>query len=536
MKTNKKQAFWVGILGSVFALTFVAGPAHAAKTLVYCSEGSPSTFNPQIATDGTTYTNTSAIYNRLVEFKYGETSVEPMLAESWSTSKDGMTYTFKLRKGVKFQTTAYFTPTREFNADDVLFTFNRQRLKDHPFHKVSGGSYEYFDSMEMGRIIKDIVKVDAHTVKFVLSQAEAPFLANLAMDFASILSAEYGDTLMKAGKPEKMDIEPVGTGPFTFVRYDKDQSVRYKTNPDYFKGRAKFDQLVFSITQDPSVRFQKLKTGECNLVTEPAPQDLKAMSADPKLQVMQAPGLNVGYLAMNVEKKPFNNPLVRQAINMALDRKSYIDAIYLGNAVIAKNPFPPSMWSFNNSVKDYEHNPAKAKELLAKAGLPNGFEAELWTLPVSRPYNPNGKKMGEMMQADLAKVGIKVKLVTYDWPTYLKKTKEGDHQIVQMGWTGDNGDPDNFMNVLLGCASVKAGSNLARWCDKDFNELVQKAKMTPDKAKRTKFYKQAQEEFKKAAPWVTLAHSVVYRAMGKNVHGFKINPFGTDQFHEVELK
>ncbi len=512
--------------------------AHASKTLVYCSEGSPSNFNPQLATDGTSLTAGSRqIYNRLVEFKYGETTIEPALASSWEISKDHLTYTFKLRKGVKFQTTAGFTPTRTLNADDVLFSFNRQRQKDHPFHKVGGGAYEYFDSMELGSLLKDIVKVDDLTVRFELNHPEAPLLADLAMDFASILSKEYADQVMKAGNPDKIDNEPVGTGPFVLVKYAKDEQIRYKSNPDYFRGKAKIDNLVFAITPDASVRYQKLKVGECQVVTEPAPADLKAIQADAKLNVVERPGMNIAYLAFNTKKAPFDKLEVRQAVNYALNRKSYIDAIYLGNAEIAKNPIPPTIWSYNNAVKDYGYDPEKAKALLKKAGFEKGLEIELWTMPVSRPYNPNGKKMGEMMQADLEKIGIKAKLVTFDWPTYLAKSKldNADYSLIQFGWSGDNGDPDNFLNVLLSCSAVASGSNYAKWCEKPFDDLIQKARTQTKPAERTKLYQQAQLVFKEQAPWVTLAHSKVYRALSKQVTGYRIDPFGGDNFYPVDL-
>ncbi len=510
--------------------------AFAAKTFVNCAEGSPSSFNPQIASDGATYNATKAIYDKLVDFKYGETTLIPALAESWTVGKDGLSYTFRLRGGVKFQTTSFFTPTRTLNADDVFFSFNRPRLKDHPYNTVGGGVYEYFTSMEMDKIIKNVVKVDDLTVRFELSRPDAPFLTNLAMDFASILSAEYADQLAKKNAKTNIDFEPVGTGPFVFVRYDKDQTIRYKANPDYYRGKASIENLIFAITPDASVRFQKLKTGECHFVAQPSPADLTAMKADSRIQVLQKPGLNVGYLAMNTTKAPFDNVLVRQAVNHAMNRKGYLEAIYLGNAVQATNPLPPTIWSYKKGLKEYEYNPAKAKELLAKAGLAKGFSTELWTLPVSRPYNPNGKKMGEMMQADLAKVGIQVKLVSYDWPTYLDKTRKGEHTMAQLGWTGDNGDPDNFLNMLLGCPSVIGGSNVARWCYKSFDDLVQKARIVTARATRSKLYEDAQEIFKREAPWVTLAHAVVHRAMVKGVQGYKIDPFGADYFYEVDLK
>ncbi|MFN7453769.1 MAG: ABC transporter substrate-binding protein [Pseudobdellovibrionaceae bacterium] len=506
------------------------------KTFVYCSEGSPSAFNPQLATDGPSFNASRNIYNTLVEFKHGSTEIEPALAQSWEISKDGLTYTFKLRPGVKWHTTEGFTSTRDFNADDVIFTFERQMKAEHPFHKVSNASYEYFNSMEMGKIIKSVTKIDDLTVEMKLSQMEAPFLANLAMDFASILSAEYGQKMLDAKTPEKVDTDPVGTGPFVFQSYQKDTMIRFKAFESYWKGKAKLDNLVFAITPDPSVRFQKLKAGECHLVAEPAPADLEAMKSNPKLKVYEKEGLNVGYLAFNNEKAPFNKLEVRQAIHHALNRAAYLDSVYMGRAMVAKNPIPPTIWSYNEAVVDYDYNVEKAKELLKKAGFPNGFETELWTLPVSRPYNPAGKKMGELMQADLAAVGIKVKLVTYDWPTYLEKSRKGEHQLLQLGWNGDNGDPDNFLNVLLGCAAVKAGSNVARWCHKPFNDLVQKAKQTSQQPERVELYKKAQTIFKEQAPWVTLAHSKVYRATAANVEGYQIHPFGSENFEVLDLK
>ena len=219
-----------------------------------------------------------------------------------------------------------------------------------------------------------------------------------------------------------------------------------------------------------------------------------------------------------------------------MNQKSYIDLIYRSQGAPAKNPIPPTIWSYNKSTPAHEYNIEKAKALLKEAGLPNGFETELWTLPVSRPYLPNGKKLGELIQADLAKVGVKVKLVTFDWPVYLEKSKKGDHQMIQMGWTGDNGDPDNFMNVLLGCAAIKAGSNMARWCDKDFDALMQKAKEDSNPKLRTAFYEKAQIIFDQQKPWYAVAHSKLNKVISDKVVGYKIDPFGHENFQSVDLK
>lgn len=521
----------------VFALAVFSSVASAEKTFVYCSEASPSSFNPQLAEDGATFNAASQmLYNRLLEFEQGSTKVIPSLAEKWDISKDGKTYTFHLRKNVQFHSTDTFKPTRAFNADDVIFSYERALKKDHPYHKVSGGAYTYFAAMDMDKMIKEIVKVDDHKVKFVLNAPEAPFLANIAMSFAVILSKEYADQMAKAKTMEKVDTEPVGTGPFVIKRYVKDSSIRYEAFDKYWEGRAKLDKVVFAITPDANVRFQKLKARECNFIAEPSPQDLKAISGAGNLKLMSQPGANVGYLAMNTEKPPFDKLEVRQAVAHALNRENYLNVVYQGTASLAKNPVPPTVWGADGSTKDVEYNVEKAKELLKKAGFPNGFETELWTLPVSRPYNPNGKKMGELMQSDLAKIGIKVKLVTYDWPTYLKKTKNGEHSMAQLGWTTDNGDPDNFLGVLLSCAAVKGGANMARFCDKNYDAIVTKARTINDIKGRTSQYFKAQSYFREKTPWVLLAHATVFRGMSKNIEGYKISPLGMEDFYPIDLK
>ena len=279
--------------------TMLAAGAAQAKTLVYCSEGSPEGFDPAPYTAGTTFDASSKpIYNRLAEFDRGTTNVKPGLAESWEISPDGMEVTFKLRKGVKFHTTAYFTPTREFNADDVIFTFARQWKKDNSWNQYTAGiSWEYFNGMDMPALLKDIVKVDDYTVKFVLTHPEAPFIANMAMDFASIVSAEYAAKLEADGKKEMINQQPVGTGPFSFVDYQKDAVIRYKAHPDYWEGKQAIDDLIFAITTDASVRTQKLKAGECHVAPYPNPADIAGLKTDTNLQVAEQEGLNVGYLA-----------------------------------------------------------------------------------------------------------------------------------------------------------------------------------------------------------------------------------------------
>jgi dipeptide transport system substrate-binding protein len=508
-----------------------------AKTLVYCSEGSPEGFAPALYTAGTTFDATSrTVFEGLTHFIRGTTEIEPGMAESWEVSDDGKVYTFKLRKGVKFHAAKHFKPTRDMNADDVIFTFERQWKKDHPFYAISGGNYEYFNSMSMPDLLDRIEKVDDYTVKFYLNRPEAPMIANLAMDFAVIQSAEYADAMKKANTPEKVDQWPIGTGPFVFVGYKKDAQIRYTAFKDYWKGKSPIDKLVFSITPDASVRYAKLKAGECHVMPYPNPADLAAMKTDPDINLMQKEGLNVGYLAYNTMMKPFDDVRVRKALNHAINKAAIIDTVFQGAGKPAKNPIPPTIWSYNEATVDDAYDLETAKKLLAEAGYPDGFAMKVWAMPVQRPYNPNARRMAEVIQADWAKIGVKVEIVSFEWGEYLKRSKDKDRDgAVLLGWTGDNGDPDNFLAVLLGCDGVGA-ANRAQWCNQSFEALIQKAKIVADPKERTKLYEQAQIIFKEQAPWATIAHSVVFEPISNNVVDYKIDPLGGHIFYGVDLK
>ena len=232
-----------------------------SHSLIYCSEGSPVKLNPQVAVDGTSITASArTVFDRLVEYKLGESSLVPGLAERWMVSDDGLTYTFYLRKNVSFHSNSLFTPTRHFNADDVLYSFGRMSDVKHPLHSVGGGIYEYYQSLGMDKNIKQIVKAGDHVVKIFLRRAEAPFLSYIATHHMSIMSREYGEKLLALGKPELFDMKPIGTGPFVLKKYIKDTLIRYSAVKDHFSKAPLIDQLIFSITPDPSVRFQKLKT------------------------------------------------------------------------------------------------------------------------------------------------------------------------------------------------------------------------------------------------------------------------------------
>ncbi len=518
--------------------------AQAATNLVFCSEGSPAGFDPGQYTTGTDFdASAETMFNRLTQFERGGTAVIPGLATKWDISDDGLTYTFHLREGVKFHTTPYFKPTREFNADDVLFTFNRMINKDDPFRKAYPTEFPYFTDMGMDTNITNIEKVDDHTVKFTLKDVDAAFIQNMAMSFASVQSAEYAAQLLKDGKAADINQKPVGTGPFVFKSYQKDSNIRYTGNKDYWKpDDVKIDNLIFAITTDPSVRIQKLKKNECQVTLFPRPADLKALREDKTLKLPEQAGFNLGYIAYNVMDKikgsdqpnPMAQLKVRQALDMAVNKQQIIDSVYQGAGQLAVNAMPPTQWSYDTTIKDTPYNPEKAKELLKEAGIKEGTEINLWAMPVQRPYNPNAKLMAEMLQSDWAKVGIKAKIVTYEWGEYIKRSKGGENGAMLIGWSGDNGDPDNWLNVLFGCDSLE-GNNFSKWCDKKFDDIVKQAKRTSDQGKRTELYKQAQHVLKDAVPMTPIAHSTVFQPMRNNVQDFKISPFGLNSFYGVSV-
>lgn len=549
MKKLKTSLFKLSLLTTTMTLIACGGNAPKeslatadkksgteTKTLIYCSEASPETFDPAQSTAGTVFDASSyAVYNGIVQFKSGDTSIEPALAEKWDISEDGKTYTFHLRQGVKFGTTDFFTPTRNFNADDIIFTLKRLTQKDFDFNKAYPAEFPYSEAMELPDIIKTIKKVDDYTVKVELNEVNAPFLQNLAMPFAYIGSAEYANKLINEGKPEQYALQPVGTGPFIFKKYQKDAQIRYSKNIDYWdKDNVHLDNLVFVITKDSAVRAQKVQVGECNVSGFPKPAEVKAVKKSKKANIAEKPGFNVAYIAYNTEKEKLKDVKVRQALDMAINKEAIINAVYQSLGVKATNPMPPTQWSYNKDLRDAPYDIEKAKKLLKEGGVEN-LSLDLWYMPVQRPYNSNAKLMAEMVQADWNKIGVKANLKTFEWGEYLKRGRKGEHDVIMNGWIGDNGDPDNWLGVLLSCASID-NSNYARWCNPDFDKLIIDARQINDQAERTKKYEHAQVIFKDQLPWTTIGHSMTTVFTTPNVKGYKISPFGAVRFDGVSIE
>ncbi len=450
------------------------------------------------------------IFDTLVAFAYEELKLEPGLATSWKVSDDGLTWRFNLRQGVKFHNGESFT------ALDVKNTIERVIHENHPFYKYGkwSSARAYFAP------VKEVKVVDDHTVDIVTEKPYAPLPNNLAMPFCGILS-----TKAMSEFKDQISNHPIGTGPFKMVKWDKGDQVIFERNDDFWGPKALMDKLIIKAIPDPSSRLMALQSGTIDMADDLDPEAiLNIVKKDPNLYVLEKTGCGIGYLSINCEKPHLNNPLVRRAIYHAVDKKTLLQAIWQGLGMVAKNPYPPTAaWYYDDDIKDYEYNPAKAKELLKEAGLPDGFEMNFFVMPLSRPYMPDPIKTGELVQAYLAAVGIKAKIVRYDWGTYLKKCAAGEHDMFIIGWMGANGDPDAFLYTLLSGDMIKV-VNWARWNNAEYTELVTKARQLFDRAERAKLYKRAIEIFHEDAPWVPLAHNKVLRCVNKKVHDVPLFP------------
>lgn len=498
--------------------------------LVYCVEGSPESFNPQLVTSGTTIDAISQhLYDRLLDIDAQSGEFIPALAKSWQVSPDGLSYRFILRDNVAFHHTAYFQPSRFLNAEDVVFTFNRVLLPQHPFHQTAT-EYPYFDSMEWRQLVAEIKAIGPMEVEFRLNKPDSSFLSTLATDFAAVLSAEYGARLLAQNALMELDQLPVGTGPFLFRQYQKDVLIRYYRHQQHWRQGSNLEQLVIDIVPDSTKRIAKLLTHECDVAPIPRLAELQLLSQRKDFVVDVQTSMNVGYWAFNTQKPPLNNVKVRQALALAINKQNILQAVYFGQAEQADSLLPPTSWAYQKPAVADPYDPVRARTLLAEAGFAKGFSLDIWAMPVQRLYNPNALKMAELIQADLALIGVKARIVSYEWNTFRRKLTLAEHDSVLIGWSADNADPDNFLRPLLSCASAVSGSNRANWCDEHFDNLLQQAVNTADLNERRAFYLQAQQYQAEQMPLVPIAHSKRFQVRSSNITGVQINPYGGINF------
>lgn len=494
------------------------------KTLVFGRGSDSITLDAAIPTDGESIYVTNQIYDTLVRYETENTEVKPALATDWEVSDDNLEWTFQLRDDVTFH------DGNDFTAKDVVFNFERWTTSSEFFY------YGYmFGATEdnMKGIIDKVEATDDYEVKITLSEPNAPFLQTLAMPPFGIASPEAveesGDDYFK---------NPVGTGPFVFEEWIPDDSITVSKNEDYFGEVAKVDQVVFRVIPDNGARFMELQAGSIDLMNGLNPQDIQTAESDEDLQIIRRPSMNVAYMALNTDKEgPMSEKLVRQAINLAIDKEQLI-TLYEGIGKAAVNPIPPSLWGYNDEIKDYDYDVDEAKKLLAEAGYADGFDITLYTFANPRDYMPQPKVTAQAIQEMLKEVNINVEIVENDWDSHLTATENAEHDMAFLGWTGDNGDPDNFFYVLLDKDNTKVGSagNVAFYKSDAVHDLFKDAQMEMDQDKRTEYYMEAQEIIHDDAPWVPIAHTTPPLAGKKGITDYLPHPTGSEPFNLVEIE
>jgi ABC-type transport system substrate-binding protein len=507
-----------------------AGAQAAAKPLVYCADASPEGFDPSLWDSASTGNVTSQIFQGLVAFKRGGAELVPKLASAWTVSPDARTFTFTLRQGVAFHTTPYFKPTRTLNADDVLFTFRRFIDPQQPFNRAFPATFVYPQSLGLAQMIEGIDRVGDYEVRFRLAKPNVNFLSYVADTWAGIHSAEYAAQLLAQGRASAINNQPVGTGPYRFKSYRKDDVLRLQAHPEYWGGVQRTERLVYAISREANVRVQKVARGECHLSAAIRDVDITALTGHPQVVVQKIRALNISYLAFNMKKAPTDKREVREALDIAVDRNALFKVLFpRGDAMQAVSAFPPTVPGYDTTLKN-EFDPERARRLLAAAGFKNGLEIDLWALPIARPTNPNGQLMAQMIQADWAKIGVKARIVTYEWGEYLKRANQGEHQVYMSGWSSSVAAADEFLTPNLSCANSRGG---VKFCNAEFDALLEAARGEVNLPKRLAMFEHAQQIFKRERPWITMAHSSVYIPLRKDVRGFVMAPNGSVDFEGV---
>ena len=500
---------------------------------VYCVSGQISTFNPQQASGGLTVDTLAAqLYDRLLDVDPYTYRLMPELAERWEVLDNGATYRFYLRHGIQFQATPWFSPTRSLNADDVVFSFQRIFNRQHPWHFVNGSSYPYFDSLQFADSVKSVRKIGSHIVEFQLKKPDASFLWHLATHYASVLSAEYADKLTKEDREERLDRLPVGTGPFQLSEYRAGQYIRLVRHPRYWRGVPRMPQVVIDLGSGGTGRLSKLLTGECDVLAWPAASQLTILRDDPRLRLSLRPGMNIAYLAFNTNKPPLNRPEVRHALALAINNQRLMQSIYYGTAETAASILPRASWAYDNEAQITEYDPQKAQAQLKELGI-SGLHLQLWVPTSSQPWNPSPLKTAELLQADMARIGVKVTIIPVEGRFQEARLMDMSHDLTLTGWATDSNDPDSFFRPMLSCAAIRSQTNYAHWCRNDFDTLLQKALRSQQLASRIETYAQAQAILARELPVLPLSSSLRLLAYRYDIKGLVLSPFGNASFAGV---
>ncbi len=519
------------LLATVTACTFGghSGAGEAADTLIIGKPGDALGLDPARIADDESVEVCEQIYEHLVRYAPGSTTIEPALATSWEVSDNGTSWTFHLRPGVKFHDG---TP---FDADAVVFSFERQRDPRHANHE---DDFQYWQ--DQYSYIEKIEALDRLTVRIRIERPYAPFLSSLAMFPAAIVSP----TAVKywgAKYPE----HPVGTGPFRFVSWAPADRIVVERNDAYWGERAGVTRLVFRDIPDARQRLAALEGRAVDVAFAILPEELQYVRLHPDLQLLHTAVSNVAYLAMNTSRPPFDNLDVRHAINYAVNKVPIVKLVYQGLAVPARGPLPPNLWSYNPDVATYDYDPAQARELLAKAAAEGAWDDTkrytFYVLSTPRSYLPDPEQVARVIQRNLEDVGIHTDLVVQDLEHHQADIRAGKHDMCLFGWTADNGDPDNFLKVLLDGRDARDDApfggeqNDAFYRNPEVHGLLTYAEETFDQDERAGYYRRAQEIIARDAPWVPLAHSELAVAARNEVQGLSLHPTGVVYYRRVHL-
>jgi peptide/nickel transport system substrate-binding protein len=501
----------------------------ANSTLVFARNKDAVRLDPAIVTDGMSLNVAKVTMEGLTHYSLGTFDVEPALATSWTTSSDGKIWKFRLRHNVKFQ------DGTQFDADAVKFNFDRWRLRSNPWHKLlqAGEEYSYYESQFGGfpGVISDVRVLGPDQVEFVLTQPMAPFLANLAMPPFTMSSPT---AMKKAG--ENYFRQPVGTGPYIVADWVKDDHITLKAFTDYWGPKPQIATVILRDIPDAATTMLTLQKGDVDGWEYPRPDDLGAIQADRHLELYHQPPNSLLYLAINVEKPPFDNVLVRRAVNEAVNADAIVKNFFDPSASVATDMLPLPVWPHPNKTS-YPYDPADARRLLARAGFPHGFSTTLWYMTVPRPYVPEPQRVAEAIQADLQAVGINAKLEGFEWGPYLDKTQNAEHSLALYGWTGDNGDPDNFTYVILDKdnAIPPGAQNICFWKNDAFHNLMIAAQRVMDRSQRATYYTRALQIVHDQAPLVPLVHTAPPIVFKRTVLGYIPNPDTSESFENMSL-
>ena len=495
--------------------------AQAPKTLIIAIGTDQTGLDPQTVENNESGFVMATIFDSIVNYKPGSSLVGPGLAEKWEISPDGKVYTFHFRHGVKFHDG---TPmTARTVAADVDRAINPQ----NPCYVLARKGVDTYDDFTFGSA-KDgtVVRMDVvndDTLRFTLPKPNAPFLSSLAMVWQGIMSPE-------ATKKYNCDAgqHPVGTGPFKFVEAVRNDHITVGANPDYWGGRPKVDRIVFQIVPESATRMLKLERSEVQILADVPPSDYSRVTGNSALKLYQQPGLTILGVSMSNDLGPFKDRRVRQAMNYAVDKDAVNKGLY-GGATTASQGMPPVLWGYNKAVQPYPYDVAKAKQLLQEAGFPNGFSTEMMVYANPRGYNPiGGAKLGEAVQGYLAKVGINIKISQYEWGAYLDKFRHTPWEgFAITGWSGDNGDPDNFLGDLFEwdeVAGKQRVNNTSRHHNPAYDKLMVDGRQVTNQAKRVQIYEQANKILHDDAAWIFINHTNQVRAARATVRGFLLNP------------